>query len=154
MIEGEERAAAAGRAFITWCASARAVTNALRHASPQTVKNSRWCTASYRISMTVRDNGTGFRPPESPQATPGPFRARGDARTGRKKLGGRSADLFRLPARARSLGGRAGVTPAFRLKVLLVEDHFLARVALRSVLNGRFDVCIAARPRAANRRWK
>ena len=30
------------------------------------------------------------------------------------------------------------------VKVLLVEDHFLARVALRSVLNGRFDVSIAA----------
>jgi DNA-binding NarL/FixJ family response regulator len=27
---------------------------------------------------------------------------------------------------------------------LLVEDHFLARVALRSVLNGRFEVSIAA----------
>jgi len=26
----------------------------------------------------------------------------------------------------------------------LVEDHFLARVALRSVLNGRFEVSIAA----------
>jgi DNA-binding NarL/FixJ family response regulator len=33
---------------------------------------------------------------------------------------------------------------AHPVKVLLVEDHFLARVALRSVLNGRFDVCIAA----------
>src|SRR5258708_40205018 len=30
------------------------------------------------------------------------------------------------------------------LKVLLVEDHFLARVALRSVLNGRFEITIAA----------
>lgn len=30
------------------------------------------------------------------------------------------------------------------VKVLLVEDHFLARVALRSVLNGRFEVSIAA----------
>ncbi len=30
------------------------------------------------------------------------------------------------------------------LKVLLVEDHFLARMALRSVLNGRFEVTIAA----------
>jgi DNA-binding NarL/FixJ family response regulator len=41
------------------------------------------------------------------------------------------------------LGGRAGVTPK-PVKVLLVEDHFLARVALRSVLNGRFEVSIAA----------
>jgi len=35
------------------------------------------------------------------------------------------------------------VTPK-PVKVLLVEDHFLARVALRSVLNGRFEVSIAA----------
>ena len=30
------------------------------------------------------------------------------------------------------------------VKVLLVEDHFLARTALRSVLSGRFEVTIAA----------
>lgn len=30
------------------------------------------------------------------------------------------------------------------VKVLLVEDHFLARTALRSVLSGRFEVMIAA----------
>jgi len=30
------------------------------------------------------------------------------------------------------------------VKVLLVEDHFLARCALRSVLSGRFEVIIAA----------
>jgi DNA-binding NarL/FixJ family response regulator len=30
------------------------------------------------------------------------------------------------------------------VKVLLVEDHFLARMALRSVLSGRFEVTIAA----------
>jgi DNA-binding NarL/FixJ family response regulator len=30
------------------------------------------------------------------------------------------------------------------VRVLLVEDHFLARTALRSVLNGRFEVTIAA----------
>jgi DNA-binding NarL/FixJ family response regulator len=35
------------------------------------------------------------------------------------------------------------VTP-HPIKVLLVEDRFLARVALRSVLNGRFEVAIAA----------
>src|SRR5437879_5730984 len=30
------------------------------------------------------------------------------------------------------------------VRVLLVEDHFLARMALRSVLSGRFEVTIAA----------
>jgi len=30
------------------------------------------------------------------------------------------------------------------IRVLLIEDHFLARMALRSVLNGRADISLVA----------
>jgi signal transduction histidine kinase/ligand-binding sensor domain-containing protein len=72
LIEGEERRLPPVCVHHLVCIGQEAVTNALRHASPQTVK----IQVVYgvdRISMTVRDNGSGFRPPESPQATPGHF---------------------------------------------------------------------------------
>jgi signal transduction histidine kinase len=62
------------------------VTNALLHASPQTV-NIQVTYGSKRISMTVRDNGRGFHPPESMQATPGHF-GLAVMRERAKKLGG------------------------------------------------------------------
>jgi len=72
LIEGEERRLPPVCVHHLVCIGQEAVTNALRHASPQTVK----IQVVYgvdRISMTVRDNGIGFQPPESPQATPGHF---------------------------------------------------------------------------------
>ncbi|HEV1286310.1 MAG TPA: two-component regulator propeller domain-containing protein [Bryobacteraceae bacterium] len=72
LIEGEERRLPPVCVHHLVCIGQEAVTNALRHASPQTVKIQVVYSAD-RISMTVRDNGSGFRPPESPQATPGHF---------------------------------------------------------------------------------
>ncbi len=72
LIEGEERRLPPVCVHHLVCIGQEAVTNALRHASPQTVKIQVVYGAD-RISMSVRDNGSGFRPPDAPQATPGHF---------------------------------------------------------------------------------
>jgi signal transduction histidine kinase len=54
------------------CIGQEAVTNALRHASPQTVKI-RVVYGEGRVSMTIRDDGTGFLPVEPAHATIGHF---------------------------------------------------------------------------------
>ncbi len=71
-VEGEERRLPPVFVHHLVCIGQEAVTNALRHGSPQAV-NIQVIYAADRISMTVRDDGTGFLPPESPQATPGHF---------------------------------------------------------------------------------
>jgi signal transduction histidine kinase len=72
LIEGEERKLPPVCVHHLVCIGQEAVTNALRHASPQAVKI-QVIYKEDRISMTVRDDGSGFRPPDSPQATPGHF---------------------------------------------------------------------------------
>jgi ligand-binding sensor domain-containing protein/signal transduction histidine kinase len=71
-VEGEERRLSPVCVHHLVCIGQEAVTNALRHASPQAV-NIQVIYGVDRISMTVRDDGSGFLPPESPQATPGHF---------------------------------------------------------------------------------
>jgi ligand-binding sensor domain-containing protein/signal transduction histidine kinase len=71
-VEGEERRLPPLCIHHLVCIGREAVTNALLHASPRAV-NIQVTYASNRISMTVRDNGRGFHPPESTQATLGHF---------------------------------------------------------------------------------
>lgn len=71
-VEGEERRLPPVCIHHMVCIGQEAVTNALLHGSPQNV-HIQVKYAPGRISMSVRDNGRGFHPPESPQATPGHF---------------------------------------------------------------------------------
>jgi signal transduction histidine kinase len=71
-VEGEERRLPPVCIHHLVCIGQEAVTNALMHGSPQNV-NIQVKYGADHISMSVRDNGRGFHPPESPQATPGHF---------------------------------------------------------------------------------
>jgi len=71
-VQGEERRLSPVCIHHLVSIGQEAVTNALLHGAPQYV-NIQVKYAADRISMSVRDNGRGFQPPESPQATPGHF---------------------------------------------------------------------------------
>ncbi len=71
-VEGDERRLPPVCIHHLVCIGQEAVTNALLHGYPQNV-NIQVKYAPGRISMSVRDNGRGFHPPESPQAAPGHF---------------------------------------------------------------------------------
>jgi signal transduction histidine kinase len=71
-VEGSERRLPPVFVHHLVCIGQEAVTNALRHASPQTVKI-HVIYAGDGLSMTVRDDGSGFLPAEPAHATVGHF---------------------------------------------------------------------------------
>lgn len=54
------------------CIGQEAVNNALRHGAPRQV-NIQVTFHQHHVTLTIRDDGTGFEPPHSPHATPGHF---------------------------------------------------------------------------------
>ena len=153
-VEGTEVPLAPGCVHHLLCIGQEAVSNAMRHGEPTQV-SVRLKYETDSLSLTIRDDGRGFHPSEVATSRRGHFGIPVMEERARKLRHLQPSDRPRYRHGSHREGilqrhaAAPGRAPGHRLdrnmkqiRVLLIEDHFLARMALHSVLSGHSQISI------------